>query len=1049
VSRSDGGRHPAENQRDGRPAAPLSYPQLGLYLAHQTVADVSSLTINSMYLNAGRLDPGQLTAALAAMADRHSVLRTTLTEGDAEPRQAVQATAVPEVTVADVRDEAAIKELLQARFDLFGGPLWRTALLHCPDGADMALLAAHHLVFDEASKGLWRHELAQHLAGRQQALVKPPIQYADFAAWQRERFAGPGAGHLLDFWAARLGGPALTVLPGRPDRPGAARYAALSLPIGHRQAAALLGAARTAGATPFAAAAAAVAAAVAGHLGRDQVTLGTIVSGRQLAETQPLLGCFTDIGLLPLSVADASEPAELVQRASAAVRDMLGPMEAPFNWLAELLGPPSRQPGRLPFTDVGVQLHHAQAGPHRPELTHARLEAPGETGGRTPFGLEFSLTLLPDGELLGELLYRADLYTERQVSALAEAFTAACAFTPGRSRTATTASAPEPAQATSPGAARRLPAATVLDAIHEQAELAPDAVAVRYRDQSLTYGQLETAAGTIAAALRGTAAQDAGASEVRIGVVVRPDLYVLPVLLGLFRTGATYVPLDEGLPAARMAAMVHDAGIRHVLVFGVDQAPPPPGVQLIQVADLVNPPAAAPATGPANDPVTEPGRAAYVMFTSGSTGRPKGVVIEHGALLATLAAMRPEIGLAPGHQMLSLTTASFDISLVELLLPLISGATVVHAPSGTARDGDGLVAMIAGAGITHVQATPAGWRVIVAADPDCTVQVEALCGGDTLPSDLAEELRRRASRVWNLYGPTEATIWASAQRVDLLPAGPVPIGRPLANARLHVLDDAGFPRSAGVPGELWIGGTGLARGYLDGGQTAERFTEHPQLGRLYRTGDRARQRPDGGFEFLGRVDTQLKVNGHRVEVTEIESAVRQFPGVLDCVIVPETMPGGSVRLLARLVLTSPAAAPPDPRELVSRLVQTLPSYMIPAIFQVIAELPLTPNGKVDRIAAAGLTAPVLGGLAAGESAETVDDADTVDKAVLLAARETLGGHAINLDDNFFENGGDSLLMLRLVSLIEHRCGCRLAIRTVMTAESVRRIADAVRGAQSC
>jgi amino acid adenylation domain-containing protein len=1007
---------------EGVVTAPLSYPQLGLYLAEQVVPHGSALTLTSTYDHPGRLDPGLLRSVLHDLAGRQGALRTTLADGEREPRQAVHAAAAPDIEVLDQDDRGAVRSFLHAGFDLYGGPLARVALLRSAADGDRAVLAAHHLVFDDAAKDLWPRELEAVLV-RGCPPERPAVQYADFAAWQRQRYTDPARAELWDFWATRLANVPPTVLPARPGRADAARFGRLPLRIDARQAAVLHAAARSAGATPFAAAVAAVAALMADHLGREQVTLGTIVSGRSLAETQPLIGCFTDIGLLPLDTSSGTDLAALTRRARAAVEDLLG-REAPFNRLVEVLRPAS-QPGHLPFTDVGVQLGHAPGTP-------GGAAAPDEVLGldRTPFGLEFSFTAFSDGGLAGEVTYRADLYDEWYVSTLADAWPAAVSrggFRPPRTAgSAQPTAAPGPALRPAGGGAR-----DVLEVIRGQAERTPAAQAVRSGEQSLTYAELDAAAGQVAQALAGTG--DRG--EVRIGLLAEHGIDLLPALLGILRSGATYVPLDPALPESRLTAMVHDAGIRQALVARPGPVPPLPGVDYIRTADLLGPARPAQAAG---EPAIPPGRAAYIMFTSGSTGRPKGVVIEHSALLATLGALQDEIGLHPGDRMLALTPTSFDISLVELLLPLMNGATVVHAPPGLARFGDELVTLINSAGITHVQATPAGWRMIIDSDPGRTVQVTALCGGDTLAPDLAGELRRRAPRGWNLYGPTEATIWASAQRIDQLPPGPVPIGSPLANARLHVLDGGGSPRPVGAAGELWIAGTGLARGYLDPQQTAAAFREHDRFGRLYRTGDQARERPDGALEFLGRLDAQVKVSGYRVEVTEIETALRRLPQISDGVVLAEAADGGTTRLVARLVLARPADARPDPGQLASELALILPSYMIPATFLVIDKLPVTPHGKVDRMAAARLPAVALGGRAAA------DPADEIEELVLRVVRDILGSDEISLADNFFQVGGYSLLVLRLVNQIQQECGVRLPIRTVFTAPSVQQLAGTVR-----
>ncbi|TMJ07570.1 MAG: amino acid adenylation domain-containing protein, partial [Bacillati bacterium ANGP1] len=563
---------------------------------------------------------------------------------------------------------------------------------------------------------------------------------------------------------------------------------------------------------------------------------------------------------------------------------------------------------------------------------------------------------------------------------------------------------------------RAYPHACLHELFEAQVERTPDAVAVVFEDRRLTYRELNRRANQVAHELRGLGV----GPETLVGLCVERSLETLEGLLGIVKAGGAYVPLDPEYPKERLAFMVRDSGLK-VLLTQADlraklAALPPKLVYL----DSDRTAFAKQRSENCHSGV-EPGDLAYVMYTSGSTGRPKGVEITHRSLVNFLVAMQAEPGLTAADTLLAVTTTSFDIAGLELFLPLTVGARVVLVSRDTARDGRQLREHLARSGATVMQATPATWRLLIDAGWEGSKDLKILCGGEALPRELATALANRSSAVWNMYGPTETTVWSTVYPFSS-GDGPVPIGRPIANTETYVLDAHLQPLPVGVAGELYIGGDGVARGYRGRPeQTAEKFIPDPFSkepgARLYKTGDRARYRPDGNIEFLGRLDDQVKIRGFRIELGELEAVLGSHPGVREAVVlVREDVPGDR-RLAGYLV----AAQKPGPslNELYGFLRDRLPGHMIPNLV-VLDALPLTPNGKVDRRA---LPAPDQVRPEPEESFEGPRNA--VEEVVAGIWSKVLGVDRVSRYDNFFDLGGHSLLAMRVVAGLEEHLGLRI------------------------
>ncbi|MFI6542819.1 amino acid adenylation domain-containing protein [Streptomyces prunicolor] len=572
--------------------------------------------------------------------------------------------------------------------------------------------------------------------------------------------------------------------------------------------------------------------------------------------------------------------------------------------------------------------------------------------------------------------------------------------------------------------------------VTEQARRRPHAIAVTDTTETLTYGELEHRADRLAAIL-GRAGVTRGT---RAGVHVRRSADLVVALLAVLKTGAAYVPLDPVYPAERVRHMIGDAGVAVVVSQPGLAATLDPGVRVVDVAGSRAPeplrPGATP-TGAREDPppydhavADDP---AYVLYTSGSTGRPKGVRVGHRALTNLLCSMAAEPGCTESDTLLAVTTVCFDIAGLELYLPLVTGARVHVAPEGIGGDGLALAWLIESTRPTLMQATPATWRTLIATGWKGDPRLRVLCGGEELTSDLAAALTRRAVQVWNLYGPTETTIWSAAGRVD--PGRPVTLGRPIANTRLHVLDRRGLPVPPYVPGELYIAGDGVADGYLGRPElSAEKFLPDPfhGSGPMYRTGDMVRRLPDGTLRYLHRVDNQVKVDGHRVELGEIEAVLSRHPDVARAIAVVREDAPGDRRLTAYVV---PAGSePPGTPALRRHLARHLPAYMVPGTIVPVTEIPLTKNGKADR---AALPVPrpdrrrEMAGPAPGTGTE---------RAIAAVWRSTLRVDEIGIDDNFFDTGGSSLLLADVVRQLRDDLSAGLTVLDMFQHPTVRSMA---------
>ena len=908
------------------------------------------------------LDVLALRTVLQDIVDRHDALRATVRTGDdgtpyvrvaAEPELPFQQVFLTSVTDDELRER--MRADLRRPFELPTGPLVRATLHTLGDGRNALLLTFHHAVFDGVSIALLLRELERGYravrAGRAPDPERPARGYADFAAWQRDLLAGDEGARLRTYWTDRLRGRRTAVpLPLDRPRPAVPGHRGASLD-GHipadvtDRARALASAEQT---SLFGVVLAAWFALLHRYADQDDIAVGTPTAGRPPSGYDDVLGYFMNMVVLAERVDGGEEFRHLLGRVHRTVLDALDHSAYPLITLAEDLRRADPETG-APF-NVAFYFQNwtraARTGDPADAVVLGPVEGVHQEG-------EFDLTLEVVEQAEGcryTLKYDPDLFDEATVARLGEHFATLLAAAVDRPATAVgeldLLTAPERALLAAPEPADYPEDTLVWQLVRRQAEARPDATAVRHRDTALTYRELTERVDALAARLTA-----AGVGRGRtVGVLLPRDAGLPVALLAVQAAGGTYVPLDPAYPRDRLAYMAEDAKL-HLMLTHSSVTGDPGGVPRL-VVDTAEQPPALPSPGPAG-----PSDTAYVIYTSGSTGRPKGVCVPHRALTNFLWSMAREPGCGPGDTLLALTTVCFDISGLELYLPLITGATVEILPAEDARDGLRLREALEASAATVVQATPATWSMLLAAGWRGDTRLKVLCGGEALPAGTAEALLAGNQEVWNLYGPTETTIWSAACR--LAPGERVTIGTPIANTVLHVLDGARRPVPTGVAGELYIGGHGVADGYLGRPElTAERFLPDPSGAgpdaRVYRTGDLARRLADGRIEYLGRIDSQVKVRGFRVELEEIEATLRRVDGVREAVVVARGATVGSHTLLACYVLDEDAAEPTR-----DRLGAWLPEHMVPETLLRVTGFPRTLNEKVDRGTLAALPLPEL------------------------------------------------------------------------------------------
>ncbi|HET7228484.1 MAG TPA: amino acid adenylation domain-containing protein [Longimicrobium sp.] len=1033
--------------------APLSYGQEQLWFVDQLQPGGTAYNLPVVLRLSGPVDAGAMERAIGEVVRRHESLRTTVREAEGVPAQSVApfrgfTLAVDDLSALDVEErerEVTRRGAAEAShvFSLSTGPLFRASLLRLGEDDHALLMCLHHLVGDGWSVKVLLHEVSvlydAFRQGRPSPLPEPPIQYGDYAAWQRAQVEGTGARHLA-YWKRQLAGaPELLELPTDRPRPSAPSFrgARVRLWASAEVLEGLRALAHDTGATLHMVVLAAFQALLGRHAGTDDVLVGSPVAGRARKETEGLIGMFANALVLRGDLSGDPAFRELVERVREVALAAYQHQDAPFERVVAELAPRRSLSHSALYQVIfrldeigGAGVVDAGAG-----VGGVRTRAVPPEQNTTAFDLTFAATVHANG-LGGTLEYATDLFDEftaRRLAAQLERVLAQVAAHPETRLSALELmDADERARVLE--AWNRTAAPFDRACIHHlfarQAARTPQAVAVVYGDDALTYRELDERANRLAHHL---AALGAG-PEMPVALCVERSTAMLVAMLAILKSGAAYLPLDPAYPRGRLKHMLADSGAS-LLVTQHSLRALLPSDEIRTV--LIDAHAAEIAARPGDAPASEvtAGNAAYVIYTSGSTGLPKGVQVTHANAAALFAGLDERVGGPAPGTWLAVARTSFDAHVPELLWTLTRGfRVIVHPDLQQAAETGSVAAAIRRHGVTHLQCTPSlAWMLVAEGGAESLAGLQRLLiGAEAFPPDLAARLHAALpGRLVNLYGPTEATVWSTTHEVGE-PGTAVPIGRPIANTRVYVLSPALHAQPVGVPGELCIGGAGVARGYLRrAGMTAERFIPDPfgsvPGSRLYRTGDRARWRADGTLEYRGRLDQQVKVRGIRIEPGEIEAVLRRHPSVRDCAVVAREHAPGDMRLAAYVVGDANAEA------LREHLREHLPEVMVPAAFVSLGALPLTPSGKLDR-----------GALPAPEYASP--ERYVAPRTAVEAMLAEIWGQVLKLErvgvrENFFELGGHSLLATRIVSRVRGTFGIELPLRALFQSPTVAGLAE--------
>ena len=1066
---------------------PLSFPQEQVWLMHQLDPESVAYTAPTVLRFDGALDLGALQRSVDELVRRHEILRTTFPAIDGRPVQCIHPpaplpieltdlTALPDAERATEADRRIALELRRP-FAVDQLPLLRFHAIRLGAEQHLVVVVEHHLVHDGWSTNVLFGELfalyAAFARGLPSPLPPPPLQFADFVLWHRRWLDGDEGRRQLRYWIHKLaGGPSHLALPADRTPPGQprSRGAAHRMQLPPELCGRLRERCRLEGTTPYVVLLASYVVLLHRHARQRELSIGTGIANRRWRETEGMLGMIINTIVLRAEVAGGATFRELLHQLRELTLEAADHQDLPFERIVEALEPP-RVPGRNPIFQVIFGLHDAPFAPvELPGLTWSVLESPSNGSAKFDLGLiviprpepaaaptGWQPALGTDGfTLLWEFSTErfapetiAELH--RQFCVLLDAGLADPAQPVARlpllppaqlaqeltARNATTTAYPRD---------RRID-----EVFSARAQAHPTARAISDETCTLGYGELDERANRVAHLLR---ARGVRPRDV-VALCTARSVDMAVAILGIFKAGAAYLPLDPSYPAERLALLIADCAVSLVVATTAPDAfALPAGLTLVTLDDC----AAALAAQPAGAPPCPTGATdlAYIVYTSGSTGRPKGVAAPHRAVVR-LVQNTNYLAIEPGHRMLQISPLTFDGSTIEIWGALLNGAELVVVPTDTVLAPGGLYAAIRARGLTTMFITTALFDQLIDDRPETFAPViDLMVGGEAMSVGRVRRALAHGAprRLLNVYGPTEGTGLSAWYLVRAVPddCARIPIGYPVANTTLYVLDGALAPVPAGVPGELYVGGEGLADGYVGRpALTAARFMPDPfgdrPGARLYATGDVVRARSDGAIEFLGRVDDQVKIRGHRIEPGEVEAVLAQHPGVAAAVALVRERSSGVKELIA--FATGRAGAPaPSPAALHRWLGDRLPPYLVPSALALLDAFPVNTHGKVDRgaLAARATLPPPEPAGRPGASPEAPNDDQTATATATAIAqiwRELLEIQAVGPHDNFFRSGGTSLQVMQLIARVHHRFGVALAVGQVFGAPTVAAMAGAV------
>ena len=1034
---------------------PASVGQSSLWFLRQVMPHGSAYNTGVQLRLAGELDARALEASVREIAQRHESCRTTFVALDGAIHQKIWETMPADVSVVDLTSaqdpEAEAQRLTRALasepFDLEHGPLVRVRIFRIGARDHALVVVMDHIVIDGMSLQIWWRELEAlypALRAGEPSPLPPPKQFAECQGAQNRWLGTPAFARQLDYLTRHLEGAAPCDLPTDRPRPPVKSYRGgfVRSRIPSSVAQRLRAFSASEGVSTFTSLVATLDVLLARYSGQSDITTLVPFASRGRFGADDVMGYFANVVVLRVDVAEHITFRALLKQVGAEVMGGLSRQDVPFEKVINSIRP-ERSLSHDPLGSVGLSfLPRSASTLDLPGVEASFDEVPN---GGAKFDLQFFIAETAD-DLTFCLEYNSDIFEEATIERMLGHYRVLLeAILTDPTKTIAELPILTPAEQRQVlidwnATASEFPRdASIPSLVEVTARRSPDAIAASFEGQKLTYAELSRRSNQVARCLQ---ARGVGPG-VLVGIAVERSLDMLVGLLGISKAGGAYVPLDPAYPRDRLALMVEDSGLRVLLTEErlADIVPSPSVLRMdadrAEIAAQSDAPVAAP---------PDPESIAYVIYTSGSTGKPKGVEVPHRAVVNFLTSMAQRPGLSHRDRLLAVTSLSFDIAGLELWLPLTVGAEAMIVSRETAGDGAALKALLDSGRITLLQATPSTFRLLLEAGWKGTRGLKVLIGGEATTRELADQRVERADSVWNMYGPTETTIWSCVQPLEK--NAPVLIGRPIANTQVYVLDRHLRPVPAGVTGEIYIAGDGVARGYLGRPElTRERFVDDPfsqrRGARMYRTGDLGRFRADGALDYLGRNDFQVKLRGYRIELGEIEATLAQHPSVREAVVVAYREGAGDPKLVA--YVTTRAGRVEDTEASLSAALRAhlrnkLPEYMVPAHFMVLERLPLTANNKVDRKAlplptGAAITSPTSTGRAPQDEVE-----------VKLAAifRKVLGLQAVGMTDSFFDLGGHSLLAVRLVAEIERELGRTIGLASLYQNQSIERIGALLR-----
>lgn len=1034
----------------------LSHSQERMWFMHELASGNSAYHMPLAVRFRGSFDRSAMETAIAKVVARHEVLRTRFrSTSDGVIGEVIEAPAVPLRDVAPwggLRPSEAdlhryLAEVTLAPFRLDEPPLLRAESIRLGESEVVLLIVMHHIVGDQWSFAELGRELAAHynavrLGGH--ALLAPlPFQYADFAKWHRSWFEGDRFATERSYWLQRLAGLAPLALNEDQPRPRVQNFegGSVRLPLAPEAITALRGLGVTERASLSMVLMAALMVLLHRHTGQTDIAMGVPIANRHHLPSEHLIGTFVNTLVLRTDLGGDPDFRTVLSRVRDASLDAFAHQDMPFELLVRELGGRA-EPGRSPLFNVMFNMVNAPARDCRFDgLEWSRIDFDRHA---TQFDLTFVADLQFDRSIVIE--YATSLFERETVERMGQHLLAIVrgALESPQSRVATIplmdGTEEERLATWSLGERAPLTHRSVPEWVAQGARSAPHREALVSGSARASHLALDQASNRLARRLR---EQGAGRGT-RIGICLPRSADLVIAMLAVLKSGAAYVPLDPTYPAERIDHQIEDAGL--LLLISDSATAPPQGTDGSPrlLLDVERASLSILAEGPLDaDGLRDAGAddPAYLIYTSGSTGKPKGVAVPHRAVVNFLASVTKRPGIAETDRLLAVTTASFDIAVLELLAPLGAGGTVVLAGDDEASDGRALARLLDQEDITVLQATPSRWHLLIEGGWTGTPGLKALVGGEPLTHALAGQLAVRCAEVWNLYGPTETTVWSTCWRVPAAPGPTISLGHPFDNTSIVVLDARGQPCPIGVPGEICIGGLGVALGYHRQPElTASRFLDSPDAKwpenrRLYRTGDRGRWRTDGALEHMGRLDDQVKLRGFRVELGEIEANLLTHPSVARAVVSMRHAAPGDPVLVAHVVPVDTMPSRDDFRRHLSR---TLPEHMIPGWFVEISSVPLLPNGKTDRRAL-----PWTADRISDTGAPREGPRSPLEHLVWQAWKGALKNDTFGIHDNFFDLGGHSIQAVGVVTRIERTLGRPCALRLLFEHPTVAALAAAL------